>query len=195
MTRIANPSPNVTELLLKHQAGDKSVLTALLPIVYQELRRLAQSYMRKENSGHTLQATALVHEAYVRLVDQSGVKWQNRAHFFGVAAQLMRRILIDHARQKLADKRGGTQTRISFDELLHWQPTSEEGASELLAIDSALEKLAQISERQVRVVELRYFAGLSLEEAAEALQISLATVKRDWMVAKAWLYRELSEVK
>lgn len=163
----------------------------LLPAVYKELRRLAESYMRREYPGHTLQPTALVHEAYFKLIDQNSVKWQNRAHFFGVAAQLMRRILIDHARAKQAAKRGGSQAKVSFDEGLHWAETDEQSA-DLLALDAAMEKLAKIDERQAKVVELRYFGGLSVEETAEALQTSPATVKRDWAVAKAWLYRELS---
>ncbi len=181
---------NVTQLLVLHGQGDSQALEKLLPLVYQELRRLAQSYMRKEGSGHTLQATALVHEAYFRLVDQKDFKWQNRSHFFGVAAQLMRRLLIDHARGKKADKRGGTKVKVTLDEGLH-VPNPEEG-SDVLALDEALQKLSLLNERQGRVVELRYFGGLSLEEIAEVLAISPATVKRDWTLAKAWLHRELT---
>jgi len=162
----------------------------LLPVVYDELRRLAQSYLRKEHPGHTLQATSLVHEAYLKLIDQKVTAWQNRAHFFGIAAQLMRRILVDHARQKHAAKRGGSQIRVTFDEGL---PLSDDQGPDLVALDLALEKLAEIDERQARLVELRYFGGLSIEETAEVMQTSPATVKRDWTLAKAWLHRELSD--
>jgi RNA polymerase sigma factor (TIGR02999 family) len=182
-------APNLTQLLISYGQGNQNALEALLPEVYTELRRLAQSYMRKENTGHTLQATALVHEAFFRLIDQKQVQWQNRAQFFGVAAQLMRRILIDHARQRLAAKRGGSQARIAFDEAVHW--TDKDEGPDLLALDQALEKLTLIDERQAKVVELRYFGGLSIEETAHVLHTSPATVKRDWTLAKAWLYREL----
>ena len=182
---------NVTQLLFRYGKGEPQALEKLLPLVYQELRRLAKSYMRKENAAYTLQPTALVHEAFFKLVDQKNVEWQNRAHFFGVAAQLMRRILIDHARNKHALKRGGTQAKIAFDEGVHWQ-AAEEGAPDLLALDEALTRLAALDERQSRVVELRYFGGLSIEEVAEVTKTSPATVKRDWALAKAWLHRELS---
>lgn len=182
---------NVTQLLFRYGKGEPQALEKLLPVVYQELRRLAKNYMRRESSGHTLQPTALVHEAFFKLVDQKDVQWQNRAHFFGVAAQLMRRILIDHARSRRAVKRGGTQAKVSFDEAIHWE-AAEDGAPDLLALDQALEKLAKLDERQSRTVELRYFGGLSIDEVAEVLQTSPATVKRDWTLAKAWLLRELS---
>ncbi len=182
---------NITQLLFRYGKGEPQALEKLLPIVYQELRRLAKNYMRRESSGHTLQPTALVHEAFFKLVDQNEVQWQNRAHFFGVAAQLMRRILIDHARSRKAVKRGGTQAKVAFDEAVHWE-AAEEGAPDLLALDEALEKLAALDERQSKVVELRYFGGLSIEEVAEALHTSPATVKRDWTLAKAWLQRELT---
>lgn len=185
---MADISTNLTQILIRYGKGDAQAIEELLPRVYQELRRLAASYMRKENAEHTLQATALVHEAYFRLIDQKEVQWQNRAHFFGVAAQMMRRILIDHARVKHANKRGGDHTKVSFDEALHW---SEKDGPDLLAIDAALTKLQQLDERQAKVVELRYFGGLSIEETAEALETSPATVKRDWLLAKAWLAREL----
>jgi RNA polymerase sigma factor (TIGR02999 family) len=159
-------------------------------VVYAELRRLAGSYMRKERADHTLQATALVHEAYLKLVEQRSVNWQSRAHFFGVAAQLMRRILIDHARGHTRQKRGGDDQKVSLDEALIF---SEQQADELLAVDDSLNQLAKIDPRQAKVVEMRFFGGLSIEEAAEALQVSPKTVKRDWSVAKAWLYADLKE--
>jgi RNA polymerase sigma-70 factor (ECF subfamily) len=186
---MSTEAQNITQMLLRCGQGDSAALEELLPRVYNELRKLAASYMRKENQGHTLQATALVHEAYFRLVDQEDVQYQNRSHFFGIAAQMMRRILIDHARQRQAEKRGGNCTKISFDEGLHW---SENDGPDLLSLDEALEKLATLDERQAKVVELRYFGGLSIEETAEVLAASPATVKRDWTLAKAWLLRELS---
>jgi len=185
---------NITQILKRYSQGEQDALETLLPAIYSELRRLAQSYMRKEAAGHTLQPTALVHEAYFRLIDQKEVQWQNRAHFFGIAAQLMRRILIDHARARKAEKRGGSHTEVSFDENFHGAD-SPEAPADLLAIDAALEKLTVLNQRQAKVVELRYFGGLSVEEIAVALDTSPATVKRDWVVAKAWLYRELSESK
>ncbi len=182
-------APNLTKLLISYGQGNKEALEQLVPEVYTELRRLAQSYMRKENSGHTLQATALVHEAFFRLIDQKQIQWQNRAQFFGVAAQLMRRILIDHARQRLAAKRGGSQARIAFDEAVHW--TEKDEGPDLISLDTAMKKLEEIDPRQAKVVELRYFGGLSIEETAHVLETSPATVKRDWTLAKAWLFREL----
>jgi RNA polymerase sigma factor (TIGR02999 family) len=181
---------NLTQLLIDYSDGKPAALESLLPQVYGELKKLAGHYLRREVAGHTLQPTALVHEAYFKLIDQREVRWKNRAHFFGVAAQLMRRILIDHARLKKAAKRGGSQAKVSFDEGLHW---GGEEAPDLLALDNALERLSQMDERQGRVVELRYFGGLSIEETAEVLNTSPATVKRDWITAKAWLYRELSQ--
>jgi RNA polymerase sigma factor (TIGR02999 family) len=158
--------------------------------VYNELRRLAGSYMRRERPDHTLQATALVHEAYMKLVEQQSVNWQSRAHFFGVAAQLMRRILIDHARGHLRQKRGGEFKKVSLNDAFIFSP---EQSAELLAVDESLQRLAKLDERQARVVELRFFGGLSVEEAAAILNISAKTVKRDWSVAKAWLYADLKE--
>lgn len=190
MESTSEVSP-LTQLLIQYGEGSPQAMEKLLPAVYQELKKLAASYMRKEFPGHTLAATALVHEAYFKLVDQKSVKWQNRAHFFGVAAQVMRRLLIDHARAKHAAKRGGSQAKVSFDEGLHWADT-EEQSQELLSLDRALEKLTEIDARQGRVVELRYFGGLSIEETAEVMETSPATVKRDWALAKAWLMRELS---
>lgn len=179
---------NVTQLLIRYSNGDGDALEALLPQVYDELHKLAQSYMRRENPAHTLQATALVHEAYFKLVDQRSVEWKNRSHFFGVAAQLMRRILIDHARQRLASKRGGSMARVTFEEAVH----GDSDSPDLLDLDDAMKKLALLDERQAKIVELRYFGGLSIEETAEVLKTSPATVKRDWTLARTWLFRELS---
>lgn len=183
-------SQEVTLLLSALTRGDDGAGSKLIPVVYDELRRLAGSYMRRERADHTLQATALVHEAYLKLVEQRSVNWQSRAHFFGVAAQLMRRILIDHARGHLRQKRGGEQKKVSLDEAFVF---SEQQADELLAVDDSLNRLAKIDPRQARVVELRFFGGLSVEEAAEVLGVSPKTVKRDWSVAKAWLYADLKE--
>ena len=189
----------VTQLLARHQQGDRDALGELLPIVYGELRRIAAGYMKRENPGHTLQATALVNEAYFRLVDQRNVVWQNRAHFFGVAAQIMRRILCDHARARRAEKRGGDAVRLTLDDALQLGGEggaggiggAEAGAPDLVELDDALKKLAGINERQAKVVEMRFFAGLSVEEVAEALGASPATVKRDWTFARAWLAKEM----
>lgn len=180
---------NITELLARYGRGDKESLDELMPIVYDELRRQAARFLRREQAGHTLQTTALIHEAYVRLVDQRNVQWQNRAHFFGIAAQMMRRILVDHARSKKRVKRGGSEIRVSLNDAT----VPAKGADlDVVALDEALERLAQIDEQQSRVVELRFFSGLSVEETAEVMQISKSTVKRDWSMAKAWLHRELS---
>lgn len=181
---------DVTLLLSALTRGDEDAASKLIPVVYDELRRLAGSYMRRERVDHTLQATALVHEAYMKLVEQRSVNWQSRAHFFGVAAQLMRRILIDHARGHSRQKRGGEQQKVSLDEALIF---SEQQAAELLAVDDSLNQLAKTDPRQAKVVEMRFFGGLSVEEAAEVLGVSPKTVKRDWSVAKAWLYADLKE--
>jgi RNA polymerase sigma-70 factor, ECF subfamily len=180
----------VTMLLSALTRGDEDAASKLMPLVYAELRRLAGSYMRRERVDHTLQATALVHEAYLKLIDQRSVNWQSRAHFFGVSAQLMRRILIDHARGLARDKRGGEQKKVSLDEVFLF---AERQADELLAVDDSLNALAKIDPRQARVVELRFFAGLSVEEAADVLGISPKTVKREWSVAKAWLSADLKQ--
>jgi RNA polymerase sigma factor (TIGR02999 family) len=161
----------------------------LLPLIYDELRKIAAAYMARENSGHTLQATALVNEAWFRLVDQEQVHWQSRSHFYGVAAQIMRRILRDHARAKHAEKRGGHQVRIPIDEIFN---LGQEGDSGVIELDDAINRLAEINERQAKVVEMRFFAGLAIEEIATALETSPATVKRDWTFAKAWLFKELT---
>ncbi|MGB9233321.1 MAG: sigma-70 family RNA polymerase sigma factor [Terriglobales bacterium] len=180
----------VTILLTALTRGDDGAASKLIPVVYAELRRLAGSYMRRERVDHTLQATALVHEAYLKLVEQRSVNWQGRAHFFGVAAQIMRRILIDYARGHSREKRGGEQKKVSLDDVFVF---CEQQADELLAVDDSLNRLAEIDPRQARVVELRFFGGLSVEEAAEVLGVSPKTVKRDWSVAKAWLYADLKE--
>jgi RNA polymerase sigma factor (TIGR02999 family) len=180
---------NVTQLLVEGSKGSKEALDQLLPIVYEELRRQAARYLRHERAGHTLQTTALIHEAYIRLIDQKNVEWQNRAQFFGIAAQLMRRILVDHARTRKRSKRGGSKLRVSLDQAM---AVTKNRDLDLVALDEALERLAQIDPQQSRVVELRFFSGLSVEETAEVLSVSPATVKRDWSVAKAWLHREIS---
>jgi RNA polymerase sigma factor (TIGR02999 family) len=179
---------DVTDLLLELSKGKQDAAEKLIPVVYEELKRLARSYMRRERRDHTLQTTALVHEAYLRLVRQKEVRWQGRAHFYGIAAQLMRRILIDHARHRLCQKRGGAQAAVSLDESLVFSP---ERSAELLRLDEALQRLSILDGRQSKIVELRFFGGLSVEETAEFLGISPKTVKRDWSVAKAWLHSEL----
>jgi RNA polymerase sigma factor (TIGR02999 family) len=180
----------VTEILLAWNNGDKNALEKLMPLVYNELRRLASRYMRSEHPGHTIQTTALVHEAYLRLIDQRNVRWQNRAHFFGIAAQMMRRILVNYARDQHAAKRGGHNYKLSLDEAI---ALPEERNLDLVGLDDALTLLAQTDARKAQLVELRFFSGLSIEEAASVMGISIATAKRDWTLARAWLYRELSK--
>jgi len=182
--------PDVTGLLLAWRAGDASAHEQLLPAIYDELRRQAARAMRREGDAHTLQATALVHEAYLRLVDQRRVEWRSRAHFFGVAAQMMRRVLVDHARARLADKRGGALQRVTLGDV---GPDESNHELDVLALHDALERLAALDPRQARLVELRYFGGLGIEDTAEALEVSPATVKREWAVARAWLRRELGD--
>ena len=177
----------VTQLLIQLTEGNRTVLDELLPLIYSELRSLAANYLRRERSGHTLQPTALVHEAYMRMVDQTRVQWQNRAHFFGVAAQAMRRILVDHARGHNAGKRGSGNSLLSLDDGLE---VSGERAAELIALDDALKALAELDPQKCRIVELRFFGGLSIEETAAVLDIGTATVIRQWRLAKAWLYGE-----
>jgi RNA polymerase sigma factor (TIGR02999 family) len=183
------PSAEVTQLLQQWSNGQEQALDRLLPQIHAELRKLAASYLRKERPSHTLQPTALVNEAFLKLVDQRAVKWQNRAHFFGIAAQAMRRILVDHARAHAAGKRGGGERRVSLDDA-----PAVTGAVDIdvLALDEALTRLAAIDPQQSRVVELRFFGGLTMEETAEVMQISPATVGREWRMAKAWLFAELS---
>jgi RNA polymerase sigma-70 factor (ECF subfamily) len=180
--------PDVTQLLLEWSKGDRQSLDKLLPVVYQELRRLAQHHLRQERPDHTLQATALVHEVYLKLIDTKVARWENRAHFFAVAARVMRHILVDLARERRAQKRGGGQ-KLALEEALG--APDEAGAPNLVALDEALERLAAVDARQGRIVELRYFGGLSTEETAEVLGISARTVKREWRMARAWLHREL----
>ena len=180
---------NVTQLLIGWGNGDKEALDRLLPIVYDELRRQAARYLRRERVGHTLQTTALIHEAYLRLVDQKNVQWQNRAQFYGIAAQLMRRILVDHARTKKRAKRGGSGIRVS---LVEAAAVTKSQDLDVVAVDEALRRLEKIDEQQSKIVELRFFSGLTVEETAEVLNISPATVKRDWSMARAWLHREMT---
>ncbi|HWC00426.1 MAG TPA: sigma-70 family RNA polymerase sigma factor [Bryobacteraceae bacterium] len=180
---------DVTQLLLQVSQGNRAAVDQLLPLIYQELRRQAGAYLRRERVGHTLQPTALVHEAYLRLVDQTRVEWRNRAHFMGVAANLMRRILIDHARSHLAEKRGGEYAKISLDDM---SIPIEGRSAELIAVDEALEALAKLDPAMSRLVELRYFGGLSIEETAAVMETSVATVNRQWRMAKAWLYGQLN---
>jgi RNA polymerase sigma-70 factor (ECF subfamily) len=184
-------SQQITRLLLAWGGGDKAALDELMPLVYEELRRLARHYMRGQKAGHTLQTTALVNEAYLRLVDSSRVRWQDRAHFFAIAAQLMRRILVDSARARNSLKRGGDVDKIELDE--HIAAVEDENAVDLIALDEALKALAKLNARQSQIVELRYFGGLSEEETAEALGISTRTVRRDWSIARAWLFRRIKE--
>ena len=184
-------SPNeVTQLLVDWSGGNKAALDQLMPLVYKELRRLARYYLRKERHNHTLQSAALVNEAYVRLVDYSNLRWQDRAQFFGLAAQLMRRILIDHARKHHYAKRGGGEPNFSLDEAA---VLTEQRASDLVSLDDALTSLAEIDPRKSQVVELRFFGGLNIEETAEVLNISSMTVQREWRWAKAYLNREIGK--
>ena len=180
----------ITRLLVAWGDGDESALEDLTPLVYEELHRLAHHYMSRERAGHTLQTSALVNEAYVRLIDWKNVRWQNRAHFFGVSAQLMRRILVDFARARRYQKRGGGEQVIALDDA---GVLSDEKGVDMIALDEALVSLAELDARQSKVVELRFFGGLSIEEAAEVLKVSPGTVRRDWSIARAWLHRELSK--
>ena len=182
----------ITQMLRAWSGGDHSALDELMPLVYRELRRMAATYLRRERPNHTLQATALVHEAYLHLIDQSRVTWQNRAHFFGVAAQLMRRILVDYARSHQAAKRGGTLPKVPLEQAVL---ISKAQPADLVALDETLTRLGLIDPQQARVVELRVFGGLTVEEIAGLLGVSPATVKRDWSMAKAWLMREIAKGK
>ena len=185
---MASSQHEVTELLRRWRTGDKEALDKLTPLVFDELHRLAHQYINRERPGHTLQTTALVNEAYVRLVEQSDVDWEGRAHFFAVSAQVMRHILVDYARQHAAVKRGGEFQKVALDEEVI---VSRERATELVALDEAMHALHEIHPRRSRVVELRYFGGLNNKEASEVLKVSETTIERDWRFAKAWLYREL----
>lgn len=181
----------VTRLLNAWRDGKGDALQELLPLVYQELRRLAHHHMRGERPEHTLQTTAVIHEAYLKLIDQRAVDWQSRAHFFAVASQLMRRILVDHARGRAAEKRGGGALHVALDTVA---VVSSEPDTDLVALDDALERLAALDPQQARIVELRFFGGLTIDEAAAVTGISPATVKREWATAKAWLYRSLTRI-
>ena len=198
MTTPSRPQPNdgtpdVTQLLLEWSVGDRSAGDVLLSAVYTELHHQASRAMRRESGDHTLQTTALVHEAYLRLIDQRRVEWRNRAHFFGVAAQLMRRILVDHARRRSAGKRGNRARHLTLDEADGVAVDSTgDGGIDVLGLDDALQRLATLDQGQARIVELRYFGGLTIEDTAVALDVSPATVKREWAIARAWLRRELA---
>ncbi|MEO8072325.1 MAG: sigma-70 family RNA polymerase sigma factor [Acidobacteriota bacterium] len=191
MEQFRQKSPEITEKLREWSDGKQEALDTLLPLVYEELHRQAACYLRRERIGHTLQTTALIHETYLKLVDQRDVNWQNRAHFFGIAAQAMRRILVDYAKARHRAKRGGADETLPLDAVT--LAVSEEKSIDLEALDEALTRLAEFDERQAGIVELRYFSGLSIEETAEVLHISPATVKRDWKSAKAWLYQEITK--
>lgn len=188
-------SDDLTDLLVEWQRGDRAALDKLTPLVYDEIRRIAHRYMQREREGHTLQTTALVNEAYLRLASQQQINWQNRTHFFAVTAQVMRHILIDYARRRQYVKHGGEAQRISFDDAVASEEAvlmSQPRAAELLALDEALDELAKLDLRKSRVVELRYFGGLSLAETAEVLEVSPMTVRRDWRAAKAWLFKAVN---
>lgn len=184
-----NSSDQVTQLLVRWRGGDPEALDALMPIVYADLRRMARQYLQRERADHTLQSTALVHEAYVRLIGQKLPEWQNRAHFFGVAARLMRQILVEYARSHRAAKRGGSACRVTLDEGLMMPQKSD---VDVVLLDDALQDLARLDPQQSRIVELRFFAGLSIDDTSEVLGVSPATVTRDWTTARVWLYREIS---
>ena len=188
MTKAKPPDKNVTELLADWSKGDRNALEAMLPMVYNELRRIAANRLRHERPGHTLEPTALVHEAYLRLIEQERTNWKNRAQFFGIAAEMMRRILINHAIAKQAAKRGGDAIKVSLSAA---EGQSAEDDANLLALDEALKRLAALDERKSRIVELKFFSGLSIEEIAEVMSISHATVEREWAMARAWIYREI----
>ncbi|HKR60729.1 MAG TPA: sigma-70 family RNA polymerase sigma factor [Pyrinomonadaceae bacterium] len=184
------PSPQeVTQLLVAWGNGDRAARDELMPLVYDELRRLAHRYMGRERPDHTLQTSALVNEAFIRLIDQKDVRWQNRAHFFGIAAQMMRRILVDHARKRGFAKRGGDQHAVPLEEVMIVSP---QRAAEVVALDDALNSLAELDPRKSQIIELRFFGGLSIEETAEVLGVSPGTVMRDWTFARAWLRREIT---
>ena len=187
---MPHASHEVTQLLIEWSNGDQAALDKLMPLVYDELRRIARGYLARQVPGRSLQPTLLINEAFIKLVGHPEKKWQNRSHFFGVAAQAMRHILVDYARSKQYAKRGGGARQVPLDEAL---AVSEERAAELVALDDALEELARVDPRKCQVVELRYFGGLSVEETAEVLKVSAVTVMRDWSMAKAWLHRELSK--
>ena len=187
---MAASKNQVTDLLQRWKSGDEEALERLTPLVYDQLHRMAHQYIKRERRGHTLQTSALVNEAYLRLVDYKRVDWQNRAHFFAISAVVMRRVLVDYARQRASDKRGGESHQINLSDTLAF---TSERAAELVALDEAMKGLNQLYPRRSKVVELRYFGGLNNEEAAAVLRVSAATIERDWRFAKAWLYRELKK--
>ena len=189
MENSAQNSQNITRMLKDWSGGNREALDKLLPFVYTELHRQASRYLRRERNDHTLQTTALINEAYMKLIDQSEVEWQNRAHFFAIAAQTMRRILVDYARTRKREKRGGDDVKLQLDDAMN--VSAKEKSIDLVALDEALNRLAEFDERQARVVELRYFSGMTEEETAEVLSVSPATVRRDWNMAKAWLFHQL----
>ncbi|HLM00766.1 MAG TPA: sigma-70 family RNA polymerase sigma factor [Pyrinomonadaceae bacterium] len=184
-------SLQITQLLRRWSEGNQEVLDKLMPLVYEELRRQASRYLRRERANHTLQTTALIHEAYLKLIDQNQVEWQNRTHFFAIASQAMRRILVDYARERNREKRGGAAENLPLEEAAF--VVGEEKGVDLVALDEALNRLAEFDERQARVVELRYFSGLSIDETADVLGVSNVTVRRDWNMAKAWLHQQISK--
>lgn len=190
MDQSANTSQDISRLLRQWSEGNRAAFEELLPLVYEELHRQAARYLRRERAGHTLQTTALIHEAYLRLIDQRDMQWESRTHFFAIAAQMMRRVLVDYARAKHREKRGGDGVRLPLEDVM--LVAADEKGIDLMALDEALTRLGAVDEQQSRVVELRYFGGLSLEKTAEVLHISRATAARDWDVAKAWLRRELT---
>jgi RNA polymerase sigma factor (TIGR02999 family) len=188
---MQNGSPRqVTDLLAQWRAGDREALDSLMPLVYEELRHLARHYLRQERPDHTLQSTALVHEAFMRLVGQNPSEWKSRAHFYGIAARLMRQILVDHARNRRAAKRGGNSLKLTLNEALAGSKGKD---LDILALDDALNNLAQLNPQQSHIVELRFFSGLSIEDTSEVLGVSPATVKRNWTTARAWLFREMNQ--
>jgi RNA polymerase sigma factor (TIGR02999 family) len=185
---VSGEAPDVTDLLLRWSAGDRTAFEQLTPVIYDDLRRMARALLGQERPGHTLSATALVHEAYLKLVDQRRVQWQNRAHFFGAAAHIMRRVLVDHARAKASLKRGGSVPKVAIDE----GAALVNGLSEdILDLDAAINALAEVDSRKAQVVEMRFFAGMTSEETAEALRVSVGTVDRDWTLARAWLIKAI----
>lgn len=188
MAKVPSNSPEITQLLVDWRNGDEAALDRLMPAVYGELRRIAGNFMRRQNPGNTLQASALVNEAFLRLIGSDKVNWQSRTHFFAVSAQLMRRVLVDAARRRNSQKRGGDRMRITLDERVNVPAETE---TDLIALDDALTRLAEMNPRHSRIVELRYFGGLTEEQVAESLKLSARTVRRDWTLARAWLFREL----
>jgi len=191
----SSPSSRITDLLLRWSEGDGRALSELMPLVYDELHRMARGQLRREMRDQTLAPTALVHEVYLRFVDQNRAGWQNRAQFFAVAAHVMRRVIVDYARARLSDKRGGGAIHVALDDVGEAGAALEGQAADMLAIDAALERLAAIDPEQARIVELRFFAGMTVEETAHVLKRSPRTVKREWRLAKAWLFRELGPAR